>query len=152
MTTDMNAPDRLGFDDAVKYARESGRAAFSAAPVFGDDEETAEGLRIFIIQGDASGGHRVRFVAGPFFSAALAANEVLEDGDISGHVRELLFTPTSFSEEWLSDQMQVLVGRLVQAANVATPGMPNYLDMPSRAAAPEVVFPIRNIGRARPRD
>lgn len=147
----MNAPDRLGFDEAVKYARESGRAAFAAAPVFGDDDESAEGVRIFIIEGDGRGGHRLRFVAGPFFSAALAANEILAEGDVTDHVRGLLFTPTSFSEEWLSGQVQVLVSRLVQAAAVSAPGMPNYLDMPARAAAPEVVFPLHRIGRAPPR-
>lgn len=145
------SPDRLSFDDAVKYARESGKAAFVAAPVFGDDEETAEGARVFIIEGDGQGGHRLRFVAGPFFSAALAANEVLGEDEVPDRVRELLFTRTTFSEEWLSDQVQVLVGRLVKAAELASPEMPNYLEMPARAAAPEVVFPISQIGRANPR-
>jgi hypothetical protein len=145
------APDRLSFDDAVKYARESGKAAFVAAPVFGDDDETAEGARIFIVEGDGQGGHRIRFVAGPFFSAALAANEVLADDEVPDRVRELLFTRTTFSQDWLTDQVQVLVGRLVQAASLSAPDMPNYLDMPARAAAPEVVFPISQIGRAGPR-
>ncbi len=146
---DPQQPDRLTFEEALVYARTSGKAAFNAAPVFGDgDPETAEGVRIFIIEGDGQGGHRVRFVAGPFFSAALGANEVLAEGEIPDRVRELQFTRTSFSEDWLSDQVQVLVGRLVQAAAITAPEMPNYLDMPTRAAAPEVVFPVSQIGRA----
>lgn len=148
-TTEHSAPDRLTFDEAVDYARTSGRAAFAAAPVFGDDEETAEGVRVFIVEGDGRGGCRVRFVAGPFFSGALAANEVLAHDEVSERVREMQFTRTTFAEAWLSEQVQVLVGRLVQAAAVAAPEMPNYLEMPVRAAAPEVVFPISQIGRAR---
>lgn len=140
--------DRLTFDEAVARARATGDAAFAAAPVFGDDEETAEGVRVFIVEGDGHGGCRVRFVAGPFFSAALAANEVLGEDEIPPRVRELQFMPTTFSEEWLSDQVQVLVARLVQAAQVAAPDMPDYFGLPRRASAPEVVFPVSQIGRA----
>jgi hypothetical protein len=144
-------PERLTFEQAVAYACSSGHAAFAATPVFGDDPERAEGVRLLIIEGDGRGGRKVRFVAGPFFSAALAANEVLADDAIGDGLRGLLFLPTTFSEDWLSDQIQVLVARLVQAAAIVAPDMPNYLDAKARTAAPEVVFPIRSIGRASPR-
>jgi len=145
-------PERLTFEQAVAYACATGKAAFSAAPVFGEhDQERAEGVRVIVIHGDGQGGRTIRFVAGPFFSAALAANEVLADADITEGLRELLFTPTSFSEEWLSGQIQVLIGRLVQAAEIVAPEMPNYLEQKARTAAPEVTFPIRSIERAPPR-
>ena len=149
--TEHVQPERLSFEQAVAFACATGKAAFAAAPVFGDhDQERAEGVRVFVIEGDGQGGCKVRFIAGPFFSGALAANEILDD-DITDAVRELLFMPTSFSEEWLSEQIQVLIGRLVQAAQIVAPEMPNYLDAKTRAAAPEVTFPIRSIGRAPPR-
>jgi hypothetical protein len=44
-----------------------------------------------------------------------------------------------------------LIARLVQAAQIVAPDMPNYLDAKARTAAPEVTFPIRSIGRAPPR-
>ena len=141
--------DRLTFDEAVQRARATGAAAFAAAPVFGDDDETAEGVRIFIVEGDGRGACRIRFVAGPFFSAALAANEVLAEGEVPPRVREMQFAPTTFSGEWLSDPVQVLVARLAQAAQLPAGEMPDYLRMPARAAAPEVVFPISGIGRPR---
>jgi hypothetical protein len=148
---DRTQPERLTFEQAVAYACRSGKAAFAATPVFGDDQERAEGVRLFVIEGDGQGSRRIRFIAGPFFSAALAANEVLADDEISDGLREMLFVPTSFSEDWLSEQIQVLVGRLVQAADIVAPDMPNYLDAKARTAAPEVMFPIRSIGRASPR-
>ena len=148
---DHTQPERLTFEQAVAYACSSGNAAFAATPVFGDDQERAEGVRLLIIEGDGQGGRKIRFVAGPFFSAALAANEVLADDEISDSLRELLFMPSTFSEDWLSDQIQVLVARLVQAAEIVAPDMPNYLEAKARTAAPEVVFPIRSIGRATPR-
>ncbi|MDE2604554.1 MAG: hypothetical protein KGL68_01395 [Burkholderiales bacterium] len=148
---DRTQPDRVTFEQAVAYACSSGHAAFAATPVFGDDQERAEGLRLFIIEGDGQGGRKIRFIAGPFFSAALAANEVLADDEIPDGVREMLFLPSSFSEEWLSDPIQVLVARLVQAAEIVAPEMPNYLDAKTARSAPEVTFPIRAIGRASPR-
>lgn len=148
---DRTQPERLTFEQAVAYACNSGNAAFAATPVFGDDQERAEGVRLLIVQGDGKGGRKIRFVAGPFFSAALAANEVLADDEIGEGLRELLFMPSTFSEDWLSDQIQVLVARLVQAAEIVAPEMPNYLEAKARTAAPEVVFPIRSIGRASPR-
>lgn len=145
---DRTQPERLTFEQAVAYACGSGKAAFAATPVFGEDQERAEGARVLVIEGDGQGGCKIRFIAGPFFSAALAANEVLEDRSITGGLREMLFAPTSFSEDWLSDQIQVLIARLVQAAEIAAPDMPKYLDEKARTAAPEVTFPIRSIGRA----
>ena len=144
---DRTQPERLTFEQAVAYACSSGNAAFAATPVFGDDQERAEGVRLLIIEGDGQGGRKIRFVAGPFFSSALA-NEVLADDEISDSLRDQLFMPSTFSEDWLSDQIQVLVARLVQAAEIVAPEMPNYLEAKARTAAPEVVFPIRSIGRA----
>lgn len=146
--TDQPEQERLNFDRAVKYVRESGKAAFAAAPVFGDDDQTAEGARVLVIQGDDTGGHRVRFIAGPFFATAFAANEVLAAGEVPARLREMQFMPTLFSEDWLSDQIQVLIARLVRAAQIAAPEMPDYLDAQARTAAPEVAFPISQIGRA----
>lgn len=148
---DRTQPERLTFEQAVAYVCSSGNAAFAATPVFGDDQERAEGVRLFIIEGDGQGRRKIRFIAGPFFSAALAANEVLADDEISDGLRELLFMPSTFSEDWLSDQIQVLVARLVKASEIVAPDMPNYLDAAARTAAPEVTFPIRSIGRASPR-
>lgn len=148
----LQPPERLTFEQAVAFACATGKAAFAAAPVFGEhDQERAEGARVFLIEGDGQGGCKFRFLAGPFFSGALAANEVLADEQITAGLRELLFMPSSFSEEWLSDQIQVLIARLMQAAEIVAPEMPNYLDQKLRAAAPEVTFPISSIGRAPPR-
>lgn len=141
-------PERMSFEQAEAYVCASGKAAFAATPVFGEDQERAEGARIVIIHGDGQGGRSVRFIAGPFFSAALAANEVLADEDVGDGLRELRFMPTTFSEAWLSDQIQVLIARLMKAAAIVAPDMPDYLEAKVRAAAPEVVFPIRSIGRA----
>lgn len=146
---DQPAQERLSFDQAVKYVLDTGKAAFAAAPVFGDDDQTAEGARVLIIEGGA-GGCRVRFVAGPFFSAAFAANEVLSADEVPERLREMQFMPTVFAVDWLSDQIQVLIARLVRAARIAVPEMPHYLDAPVRTAAPEVAFPISQIGRATP--
>ena len=144
-------PERMSFEQAVGYVCASGKAAFAAAPVFGEDQERAEGARVVVIHGDGQGGRTVRFIAGPFFSAALAANEVLADDEIGDGLRGMLFMPTSFSEDWLSDQIQVLIARLMQAAAIVAPDMPDYLEAKARTAAPEVTFPIRSIGRAPPR-
>lgn len=138
---------RLSFDEALAYIQENGQCAFAAVPVFGDDGETAEGARVFIVERDGNGGYRVRFLAGPFFSTALAADEILAGEQIPDRVRLLRFLPSSCREEWCSDQIQVLIGKLLQAAQVLAPEMPDYLGMPARAAAPEVCFPISMIGR-----
>lgn len=153
MADQAQQPERLTFEQAVAFASATGKAAFAAAPVFGDhDQERAEGVRVFVVEGDGQGGCKVRFIAGPFFSAALAANEILADDEIGDAVRELLFMPTTFSEDWLAEQIQVLIARLVQAAQIVAPEMPNYLDAKARTAAPEVTFPIKSIGRAPSRD
>lgn len=144
-------PERMTFEQAVDFACAGGKAAFAAAPVFGEDQERAEGVRVVVILGDGRGGRTIRFIAGPFFSAGLAANEILSDDEISDGMRDMLFMPSTFSEDWLSDQIQVLVARLVQAAAIVAPDMPDYLAAKARAAAPEVMFPIRSIGRAPPR-
>lgn len=141
-------PERMSFEQAVGYVLASGKAAFAAAPVFGEDQERAEGARIIVIHRDEQGGRKIRFIAGPFFSAALAANEILADDEVTDGLRGMQFMPTSFSEDWLSDQIQVLIARLMQAAAIVAPDMPDYLDAKARSAAPEVTFPIRSIGRA----
>lgn len=144
----QQAPDqRLNFADAIQFVRQSGSAAFAALPVFGDDEETAEGARLFILEGDSVSGYRLRFIAGPFFSAAYAANEMVAPEDIPDRVRELGFLPTRYEEDWLSDQLQVLIHKLMQAAGVATTAMPDYGHMPAKGAGPAVEFPVSFIGR-----
>lgn|GEM_PF-586453 len=143
------ADARLSFDEALAYVQDSGRCAFAAVPVFGDDGETAEGARVFIVEWGVNGGHRVRFIAGPFFSTALAADEVLVAEEVPDRVRQLRFLPSTCREEWCSDQIQVLIAKLMQAAHVVAPEMPDYLRAPARAAAPEVSFPISMIGRVR---
>jgi len=151
MTEDAEqSPQRLNFDQAVQYARASGKAAFAAAPVFGDDDQTAEGARVFVVEGDGAGGCRIRFIAGPFFSTAFAANEVLTEDEVPDRVREMQFLRTTFCEDWLTDQIQILIGKLMQAARIAAPDMPDYLAAPARKAAPDVVFPLFHIGRGGP--
>ncbi len=146
----VSAPDdRLGFEEAVALVQRSGKCAFIAVPIFADDAETVEGARVFVLQSAAPAQYRVRFVAGPFFSAALAADEVLSADEVPERVRQLRFWPSECREEWFSEQIQVLIGRLMQASGARAPQMPNYLATPSPAAAPEVRFPIAMIGRAR---
>jgi hypothetical protein len=145
------SPDdgRLSFDEALSAVRAGGDScAFAAVPVFGDDGEVAEGARVFVLQGDGAGGYQVRFVAGPFFSAALAADETMAADRIPERVRELRFLASRCREDWFSDQIQVLIGRLTAAAPVSTPTMPDYRNAAARAAAPEVRFPVAMIGRA----
>jgi hypothetical protein len=137
---------RLSFDAAVAHVRQKKQPAFAAMPVFGDNEETAEGARIFILDTDDEGDLRLRFIAGPFFSAAYAANDVIPSDEIPDSVRELRFMPTRCEEDWFSDQVQVLIQKLVKAAGVNTDQMPNYQNMPSHGAGPEAVFPVSFIG------
>jgi hypothetical protein len=128
-------------------------AAFVAMPVFGDrsedEEQTAEGARIFVLEPDpeADGGDwMLRFVAGPFFSNAYAANEILEPGEVPDSVRELRFLPTRSQESWYDEQIQVLIQKLVQSSGISAQ-MPDYESMPSRAAEEDAVFPVNFIGR-----
>lgn len=144
---------RLSFDEAVVYVQRSREAAYTVTPIFGDrvDEEVrAEGARIFVLlptDGGDGAGYRLQFIAGPFFSSAYAAHESIEAADIPESVRELRFMTTHCEPEWLTEQVQILINKLVNAAGTAKPEMPNYLDVQTKGAAPEVVFPIAFIGR-----
>ncbi len=138
--------DRLSFDAAVAHVQKQKQAAFAAMPVFGDDEETAEGARIFILDLDKQGGLRLHFIAGPFFSSAHAANETVSADEIPDSVRAMRFMPTRCEEDWLTDQVQILIQKLTKAAGATTDQMPDYENMPSRGAGPEAVFPISFIG------
>ncbi|MFA6310981.1 MAG: hypothetical protein WCV99_09990 [Sterolibacterium sp.] len=148
-----NDDGRLSFDEAVAHVLHSREAAYTVTPIFGDrvDEEIrAEGARVFVLlpddAGDA-GGYRLQFVAGPFFSSAYAAHESIAAADIPASIRELRFMPTHCEPEWLTEQIQVLINKLVNAAGAAKPEMPNYLDVQAKGAGPEAVFPIAFIGR-----
>ena len=130
------SPNRLSFNEAVAYVEQTGKAAFAAMPVFGDDEgdenATAEGARVFLLLPDADEGWTLRFIAGPFFSAAYAANDIIPAEEIPDRVRELLFMPT-------------LLGKLTQAAGIGEQ-MPDYGSQAARGAGPEAVFPVSFIG------
>jgi hypothetical protein len=147
MSNTQENDGRLSFDQAVAHVRQKKQAAFAAMPVFGDDEETAEGARIFILDNDDEGELRLRFIAGPFFSAAYAANDVIPTDEIPNSVRELRFMPTRCEEEWYSDQIQILIQKLVKAAGINTEQMPDYANAPTHGAGPEAVFPISFIGK-----
>jgi hypothetical protein len=144
--------NRLSFNEAVVLVKQRKRAAFAAMPVFGDDEgdenATAEGARIFILLPDEDEGWILRFIAGPFFSAAFAANDVIPNDEIPDRVRELLFVPTRCEEDWLTDQLQVLLAKLTQAAGIGEQ-MPDY-NAPAAKAAADVVFPVSFIGLNKP--
>lgn len=151
--TNNEGDGRLSFKEAVAYVMQTKRAAFIAMPVFGDrsedEEQTAEGARIFVIEPDpeADGADwMLRFVAGPFFSNAYAANEILEPGEVPDSVRELRFLPTRSQESWYEEQIQILIQKLVQGSGIAAQ-MPDYESMPSRAAEENTVFPVNFIGR-----
>ena len=146
----MSQANRLSFNQAVVFVKNSHRAAFAAMPVFGDDEgddnATAEGARTFILLPDEDEGWTLRFIAGPFFSAAYAANDIIPADEIPDRVRELLFVPTRCEDDWLTDQLQVLLAKLTQAAGIGEQ-MPDYESQAARGAAPEAVFPVAFIGR-----
>jgi hypothetical protein len=147
-----NALNRLSFNEAVVFVKQRKKAAFAAMPVFGDDNDEnaqAEGARIFLLLPDEDEGWTLRFIAGPFFSAAYAANDTIPNDEIPDRVRELLFVPTHCEEDWLTDQLQVLLGKLTQAAGIGEQ-MPDYNAPPAKAAA-DVVFPISFIGQDKPR-
>ena len=143
---------RMSFDQAVHYVQQHpGEAAFSAMPVFGerndDDEQRAEGARVFIVEADGAGSWRLRFVAGPFFSNAYAANEVLLPDEVPERVRELRFLNTRLQGDWLEEQVQILIQKLLQASGTVPEQMPDYERAPAFGAGPEAVFPISFIGR-----
>ncbi len=146
--TDDNNDGRLSFDAAVQFVQQQpDRAAFAAMPVFGDNEDAAEGARVFVIEADAAEGYKVRFVAGPFFSTAFAANETLAPGAVPDRVREMRFMPTRLEADWLNEQVQILIQKLVQASGLAAPQMPDYASAPVVASAPGTEFPISFVGR-----
>lgn len=143
---------RMSFDQAVHFVQQQpGRAAFAAMPVFGDvtadEEQRAEGARVFIIEADGAGGWHVRFVAGPFFSTAFAANETLAPVDIPERMRELRYLPTRVEEDWLVGQVQILIQKLMQASGQMPEQMPDYANAPAYGAGPDAVFPISFVGR-----
>ncbi|MEW6165693.1 MAG: hypothetical protein AB1642_11590 [Pseudomonadota bacterium] len=145
---------RLSFKEAVAHVMRNKQPAFAAVPVFGertdDEEQTAEGVRVFIVEPDpeADGDDwRLRFIAGPFFSNAYAANEILAPEETPDSVRELRFMPTRCEEDWFAEQMQVLVQKLVKAAGIGAVQMPDYENVATPAAGPEAVFPVSFIGR-----
>jgi hypothetical protein len=145
--------NRLSFNEAVVFVKQRKQAAFAAMPVFGDDDDgnaqTAEGARIFILLPDEDEGWTLRFIAGPFFSAAYAANDTIPADEIPDRVRELLFVPTRCEEDWLTDQLQVLLGKLTQAAGIGDQ-MPDYASQAAKGAGPEAVFPVSFIGLNKP--
>lgn len=143
-------PARMSFDEAVAHVLASQAAAFAVIPVFEDDQEAAAGARIFVLDHDGHGGYLLRFVAGPFFSAAYAANEKFSSAEIPDKVRELKFLPTRCEQDWFTDPVQVLIQKLVQASGMAAPHMPDYRATPARAAAPQTEFPVSFIGRGTP--
>lgn len=149
--TDSNENDgRLSFKEAVAHVMQSKQAAFCAMPVFGDrtddEEQTAEGARIFIVEFDGEGDWQLRFIAGPFFSNAYAANEVLAPEEVPDSVRELRFLTTRVLDDYYDEQIQVLIQKLVQASGIEAQ-MPDYESMPVRKAEEQTVFPVNFIGR-----
>ena len=146
MTEEQN-DGRLSFIDAVNFVRrQPDQAAFAALPVFGENEQAAEGARVFVIETDGAGGYQVRFVAGPFFANVFAANETLAPDDVPERVRELRFMPTRLEEEWLAGQVQILIQKLVQASGQAAVQMPDYANAPVVGAGAEDVFPVSFVG------
>ena len=139
----MVEDNRLSYDEAVHYVVQHNAAAFAVHPVFEEeDDESPSGARVFVLAADGKGSHFMRFLAGRFFSGAYAADDVIAAGDIPERVRELRFLPTRFEEEWFSDQIQVLIGKLMSATGNAAPHMPDYQNAPQKHAAAEVVFPV----------
>lgn len=141
---------RLSYSEAVAYVKQGKGAAFAVTPVFGDGDEApeaAEGARVFVLQPIGAGDFQLRFVAGPFFSAAYAANETIPAAEVPASVEELRFMPTSCEEDWFSAQVQVLINQLVNASGIAAAQMPDYLSVPNKGAGPEAVFPMVFIER-----
>ena len=139
----MVEDSRLSFDEAVQYVLQRNAAAFAVHPVFEEEDDASpSGARVFVLASDGKGGYYMRFLAGRFFSGAYAADDVIEAADIPERVRELRFLPTRFEEDWFSDQIQVLIGKLMSASGSAAPHMPDYENAPQKHAAAEVVFPV----------
>ena len=135
--------NRLSFDEAVQYVLQRQAAAFAVHPVFEEDDDAQpSGARVFVLAADGRGGWYLRYLAGRFFAGAYAADDEIEASDIPDRVRELRFLPTRFEEEWFSDQIQVLIGKLMSATGNAAPHMPDYQNAPQKHAAADVVFPV----------
>jgi hypothetical protein len=141
---------RLSFDEAVSHVIQCRSAAFAVTPVFDDDHELAAGARVFLLAPEGDGDYSLYFIAGPFFSTTYAANEKLTPAEVPERVRELRFMPTRFDDDWLSDQIQLLIQKLMQASGEATPHMPDYQSASAKHAAVDVVFPIAFIGKGNP--
>lgn len=135
--------NRLSFDEAVQYVLQRQAAAFAVHPVFEEDDDAQpSGARVFVLAADGKGGWYLRFLAGRFFSGAYAADDVIAAEDVPDRVRELRFLPTRVEEDWFSDQIQVLIGKLMSASGASAPHMPDYQNAPQKHAAAEVVFPV----------
>lgn len=142
---------RMSFDEAVHFVQQQpGKAAFAAVPVFGerthDEEQRAEGARVFVLEADGAGSYQVYFVAGPFFANAFAANEVIPAAEVPERLHELRYLPTRLDKDWLSDQVQIFIQKLMQASGQMAPQMPDYAAAPAVGAGPEAVFPVSFIG------
>ena len=139
---------RMSFDEAAAYVVRSGAAAFAVTPVFeDDDDESPSGARIYVLAADGRGGSFMRYLAGRFFSGAYAADDLYPAGDIPERAKALRFLPTRYEEPWFTDQVQVLIGKLMAASGSEAPHMPDYQGAPARHAAAEVTFPMAFIGR-----
>jgi hypothetical protein len=143
---------RMSFDEAVHFVQNHpDKAAFAAMPVFGersdDAEQRAEGARVFVLQADGAGSYRMLFVAGPFFANVFAANENYTPAEIPERARELRFMPTRLEEDWLSEQVQILIQKLAQASGALAPEMPDYSAAPATPAPSETAVPISFIGK-----
>jgi hypothetical protein len=146
----MPEDNRLSFDEAVQYVVQRNAAAFAVHPVFEEeDDESPSGARVFVLAADGKGGWFLRFLAGRLFYGAYAADDVIAAGDVPERVRELRFLPTRFEEDWFSDQIQMLIGKLMSASGSAAPHMPDYQNAPQKHAAGEVVFPVAFINAAK---
>lgn len=146
MTEEQN-DGRLSFDEAVHFVQQQpDKAAFVAIPVFGDNDQAAEGARVFVVEADGADGYRVHFVAGPFFSPAFAANETLAPNEIPDRVRDMRYLPTRLDTDWLTGQIQILIQKLMAASGQDAPQMPDYADAPVVDTA-ETVVPISFVGR-----
>ena len=156
MTTEENnaqppfGDNRLSYDEAVRHVVRNRAAAFSVHPVFEeDDDERPSGARVFVLASDGKDGFYLRFLAGRFFSGAYAADDIIEAADVPDRVRELRFLPTRVEEAWFTEQIQVLIGKLMSASGTAAPLMPDYQSAPQRHAAEDAVFPVAFINAAK---
>jgi len=147
--TEENNDGRLSFAEAVALVQQQpAQAAFAAMPVFGDDDEAAEGVRIFIVEADGAGAYHVRFIAGPFFASVFAANEIMASDEVPERVRELRFMPTRVEPQWLDvdGQVQLLIQKLAQASGQVPTQLPDYAAAPIVGAKSGEAMPISFIG------